>query len=216
MDTIKWDKQGLVPAVAQDAETKEVLMLAYMDKEALKLTIQTGKAHYYSRSRGRIWMKGESSGNIQLVQDIKADCDGDTLLLLVEQEGAACHTGAKSCFFTTVSEGAPNGNADNEKANAEIYRQQIGPMLEEVYAVIADRKAYPQEGSYTNYLLEKGLDKILKKVGEETAEVIIAAKNPDEEELVYETADLLYHLLVLLFERGVGLPRVAMELANRR
>jgi len=193
-----------------------VLMLAYMNEEALKLTMETGKAHYYSRSRGRIWMKGESSGHVQLVQDIMVDCDGDTLLLLVEQEGVACHTGNKSCFFTAVSEKGQEQTEDNEKANAEIYRQQIGPMLEEVYAVIADRKAYPQEGSYTNYLLEKGLDKILKKVGEETAEVIIAAKNPDEEELVYETADLMYHLLVLLFERGVGLPRVAMELANRR
>lgn len=216
MDTIKWDAQGLAPAVVQDAETKEVLMLAYMNEEALRLTMETGKAHYYSRSRDRIWMKGESSGHIQLVQDIKADCDGDTLLLMVEQEGVACHTGNKSCFFTTVSEKGQGQSEDNEKANADIYRQQIGPMLEEVYAVIADRKAYPQEGSYTNYLLEKGLDKILKKVGEETAEVIIAAKNPDEEELVYESADLLYHLLVLLFERGVGLPRVAMELANRR
>ena len=216
MDTIKWNKDGLAPAVAQDAETKEVLMLAYMNEEALKLTMETGKAHYYSRSRGRIWMKGESSGHVQLVQDIMVDCDGDTLLLLVEQEGVACHTGNKSCFFTAVSEKGQEQTEDNEKANAEIYRQQIGPMLEEVYAVIADRKAYPQEGSYTNYLLEKGLDKILKKVGEETAEVIIAAKNPDEEELVYETADLMYHLLVLLFERGVGLPRVAMELANRR
>jgi len=216
MDNIKWDEKGLVPAVAQDAETREVLMLAYMNEEALKLTIQTGKAHYFSRSRGRIWMKGESSGHVQLVQDIKVDCDGDTLLLLVEQEGVACHTGEKSCFFTTVSEKSASDTKAKEKANAEIYRQQIGPMLEEVYAVIADRKAYPQEGSYTNYLLDKGIDKILKKVGEETAEVIIAAKNPDEEELVYETADLFYHLLVLLFERGVGLPRVAMELANRR
>jgi len=216
MDNIKWDEKGLVPAVAQDAETREVLMLAYMNEEALKLTIQTGKAHYFSRSRGRIWMKGESSGHVQLVQDIKVDCDGDTLLLLGEQEGVACHTGEKSCFFTTVSEKSASDTKAKEKANAEIYRQQIGPMLEEVYAVIADRKAYPQEGSYTNYLLDKGIDKILKKVGEETAEVIIAAKNPDEEELVYETADLFYHLLVLLFERGVGLPRVAMELANRR
>ena len=216
MDRIKWDQQGLVPAVAQDSETKEVLMLAYMDREALKLTIQTGKAHYYSRSRSRVWMKGESSGHVQLVQDIKAECDGDPLLLLVEQEGVACHTGNRTCFFTNVGEKGPHKTADSEKANAEIYRQQIGPMLEEVYAVIADRKEFPQEGSYTNYLLEKGLDKILKKVGEETAEVIIAAKNPDEEELVYETADLLYHLLVLLYDRGVALPRVAMELANRR
>jgi len=216
MDTIKWDTQGLVPAVVQDAETKEVLMLAYMNEEALRLTIQTGKAHYYSRSRDRIWMKGESSGHVQLIQDIKADCDGDTLLVSVEQKGVACHTGKKSCFFTTVDEQGRGGAGDKETSNAEIYLRQIGPMLEEVYAVIADRKAHPQEGSYTNYLLEKGLDKILKKVGEETAEVIIAAKNPDEEELVYESADLLYHLLVLLFERGVGLPRVAMELANRR
>lgn len=216
MDTIKWDRQGLVPAVVQDSETKEVLMLAYMNEEALNLSMQTGKAHYYSRSRGRIWMKGESSGNVQLVRDIKVDCDGDTLLLLVEQQGPACHTGNKSCFFTAVSEQGENRNPDNEKANADIYRQQIGPMLEEVYAVIADRKAHPQEGSYTNYLLEKGLDKILKKVGEETAEVIIAAKNPGEKELIYETADLLYHLMVLLFERGVTLPKVSMELANRR
>jgi phosphoribosyl-ATP pyrophosphohydrolase/phosphoribosyl-AMP cyclohydrolase len=216
MDTIKWNRQGLVPAVVQDSETKEVLMLADMNEEALNLSMQTGKAHYYSRSRGRIWMKGESSGNVQLVRDIKVDCDGDTLLLLVEQQGPACHTGNKSCFFTAVSEQGENRNPDNEKANADIYRQQIGPMLEEVYAVIADRKAHPREGSYTNYLLEEGLDKILKKVGEETAEVIIAAKNPDEKELIYETADLLYHLLVLLFERGVTLPRVSMELANRR
>lgn len=213
---IKWDQGGLAPAIAQDADTQEVLMLAYMNEEALRLTVETGQAHYYSRSRGRIWMKGESSGNTQRVREIRLDCDGDTILLLVEQKGAACHTGEKSCFFNTIGDVEQCQSNLIEKANAKIYRQQIGPMLEEAYAVIADRKRHPQEGSYTNYLLEKGLDKILKKVGEETAEVIIAAKNDSEEELVYETADLLYHLLVLLYERGVGLPRVAMELANRR
>jgi phosphoribosyl-ATP pyrophosphohydrolase/phosphoribosyl-AMP cyclohydrolase len=215
MENIKWDEAGLVPAIAQDAETKEVLMTAYMDKEALRLTVETGNAHYYSRSRQRIWMKGESSGNIQCIRKIKVDCDGDAVLLLVEQKGAACHTGRKSCFFNTL-ESIGQGQSENEAASAEIYRRQIGPMLEEVYAVIADRKKNPQEGSYTNYLLEKGLDKILKKVGEEASEVIIAAKNDSEEELIYETADLFYHILVLLFEKGIVLPRVAMEMANRR
>lgn len=213
---IKWDQAGLAPAIVQDAATNEVLMLAYMNGEALRLTVETGKAHYYSRSRGRIWMKGESSGNVQHVKEIKVDCDNDTILLRVAQEGAACHTGKKSCFFQTIDEQGQSRASQSEKANAEIYRQQIGPMLEEVYAVIADRDAHPVEGSYTNYLLTKGIDKILKKVGEETAEVIIASKNPDEGELVYETADLLYHLLVLLYDKGIGLPKVAMELADRR
>lgn len=201
---IKFNEQGLVPAIAQDAATGEVLMMAWMNAESLRLTEETGYATYFSRSRQKLWKKGETSGHVQRVLGIKADCDGDTLLLTVEQTGPACHTGARSCFFNDLIP------ADEDELPAS------SAILEKVYAVIEDRKAHPQEGSYTNYLLEKGTEKICKKVGEEASEAIIAAMKNSREELTYEAADLMYHLLVLCFDRGVTPADIWAELQRRR
>jgi phosphoribosyl-ATP pyrophosphohydrolase/phosphoribosyl-AMP cyclohydrolase len=196
IDTIKFDDRGLVPAIIQDYESGLVLMMAYMNREALQNTLDSGKTWFYSRSRQSLWMKGESSGHVQEVQDIRYDCDEDTLLIKVKQTGAACHTGHYSCFYR---------NRRGEQVEPEIfnpdqvYGGQTGPgIMYELYDIITDRQAKMPEGSYTSYLFAKGLDKILKKVGEENAEVIIAAKNRSRSELTYETADLLYHLMVLL------------------
>lgn len=210
-DELKFDDKGLIPVVTQDVITKEVLMLAYMNEEAFDKTIETGKVHYFSRSRSKLWLKGETSGHFQFVKAIKLDCDGDTILIEVEQIDAACHTGNKTCFYRIMNGEKWEeiiGRADNEKLSSEI--------LQEVYDVIADRSVHPKEGSYTNYLFTKGLDKILKKVGEETAEVIIAAKNKSKEEIKYEVSDLLYHLMVLLVERGLTLEDIYGELKGRR
>ena len=201
---IKFNEQGLVPAIAQDAATGEVLMMAWMNAESLRLTEATGYATYFSRSRQKLWKKGETSGHVQRVLGIKSDCDGDTLLLTVEQTGPACHTGARSCFFNDLIP------ADEDELPAS------SAILEKVYAVIEDRKAHPQEGSYTNYLLEKGTEKICKKVGEEASEAIIAAMKNSREELTYEAADLMYHLLVLCFDRGVTPADIWAELQRRR
>lgn len=202
MQGIRFDDKGLVPVIAQDAKTGAVLMLAYMNREALKETLETGKMCYYSRSRQCLWRKGETSGHVQELVSLSYDCDGDALLARVLQTGPACHTGSYSCFFNTLKKGG------EEQATSGI--------LEELYAVIKDRQLNPKEGSYTNYLFTKGIDKILKKVGEESAEVIIAAKNPDKGELRYEAADLLYHLLVLLCERDMVPQEIFQELAGRR
>ncbi len=205
--SVKFDEKGLVPVVTQDTKTKEVLMVAYMNEEAFDKTIETRKVHYYSRSRSKLWLKGETSGHFQLVKSIKLDCDGDTILIEAEQIDAACHTGNKSCFFRTMVDGEWKKN-EEEKPTAAI--------LHEVYNVIVDRNVNPKEGSYTNYLFTKGLDKILKKVGEEAAEVIIAAKNKSKEEIRYEVSDLMYHLMVLLVERGLTLEDIYGELKGRR
>ncbi len=205
--SVKFDEKGLVPVVTQDTKTKEVLMVAYMNEEAFDKTIEIGKVHYYSRSRSKLWLKGETSGHFQLVKSIKLDCDGDTILIEAEQIDAACHTGNKSCFFRTMVDGEWKEN-EEEKPTAAI--------LHEVYNVIVDRNVNPKEGSYTNYLFTKGLDKILKKVGEEAAEVIIAAKNKSKEEIRYEVSDLMYHLMVLLVERGLTLEDIYGELKGRR
>ena len=188
--------------VAQDYRTDEVLMVAYMDEAAYRHTIETGRMTYYSRSRKEQWVKGETSGHYQYVRSLTADCDLDTILAKVKQVGAACHTGARSCFF--------NGIAKHE----ENYKnpQQV---LQDVYAVIADRKVNPKEGSYTNYLFDKGIDKILKKCGEEATEIVIAAKNPNDNEIVYEISDFLYHVMVLMVEKGVTWEEVTEELARR-
>ncbi len=209
-DSIKFDHMGLVPVVTQDYLTKEVLMVAYMNEEAFDKTIESGKVTYFSRSRNKLWLKGETSGHYQLVKAIKLDCDGDTLLIEAEQLDAACHTGNKTCFYRTMEDGAWTDTAPTveEKLNSQI--------LQEVYDVIVDRTINPKEGSYTNYLFTKGLDKILKKVGEETAEVIIAAKNKSKEEIRYEISDLMYHLMVLMVERGVTLDDIYGELKGRR
>ncbi|NLY98486.1 MAG: bifunctional phosphoribosyl-AMP cyclohydrolase/phosphoribosyl-ATP diphosphatase HisIE [Clostridiaceae bacterium] len=204
---LKLNEAGLIPVIVTDAKTGEVLMLAWMNKEALDKTVETKKAHYYSRSRQAIWMKGETSGNVQTVVSIKKDCDGDTLLMAVEQEGAACHTGERSCFYSDLFD-------ENTKTeSSELYGAAV---LKEVYRVVTDRKKNPKEGSYTNYLFDKGIDKILKKVGEEASEVIIAAKNNSKDEIRYETADLLYHLIVMLVDRGLTLEEIYGELKKRR
>lgn len=209
-DSVKFDDKGLIPVVTQDYKTKEVLMVAYMNEEAFDKTLETGKVTYYSRSRGKLWIKGETSGHFQLVKSIKLDCDGDTLLIEAQQIDAACHTGNKTCFFRTLTDGEWTETAP--EAKEEISAK----ILQEVYDVIVDRTVHPKEGSYTNYLFTKGLDKILKKVGEEAAEVIIAAKNKSREEIRYEISDLMYHLMVLMVERGVTLEDIYGELKGRR
>lgn len=198
----KLGPDGLVPVVVQDYRTDEVLMVAYMNEEAFYKTIETGKMTYFSRSRQSLWLKGETSGHFQYVKELRVDCDCDTVLAKVSQTGAACHTGNHSCFF-------------HEIARTDYQSTNPLKVFEDVYGVISDRKAHPKEGSYTNYLFDKGIDKILKKIGEESAELIIAAKNPDPEEIKYEMSDLLYHAMVLMVERGVTWEEITKELANR-
>jgi phosphoribosyl-ATP pyrophosphohydrolase/phosphoribosyl-AMP cyclohydrolase len=200
MTKLKFDENGLVPAVVQDAYSNHVLMVAYMNEESLKKTMETGQTWFYSRSRQELWHKGATSGHVQMVKRIDYDCDGDALLLQVEQVGGACHTGASSCFYRTLSGGA-QPEADN--------------FLPELERIIAERKVNRPEGSYVAKLFDKGLDKILKKIGEEAGEVIIAAKNEDRNELIYESGDLLFHLIVLLAEKDVALSEVLKELAGR-
>ncbi|NLG32468.1 MAG: bifunctional phosphoribosyl-AMP cyclohydrolase/phosphoribosyl-ATP diphosphatase HisIE [Syntrophomonadaceae bacterium] len=211
---IKFDGQGLIPAVIQDHKSGKVLMLAYMNAESLGKTIETGYTWFYSRSRQQLWKKGESSGHVQKVIEIRYDCDGDALLILVEQIGPACHTGHQSCFFTNID----GDTVEDKEYDLEgIYHSQAGPaILYELFDLIAERQVNRPEGSYTTYLFEQGLDKILKKVGEEAAEVIIAAKNRDKAEVIYEVSDLVYHVLVLLVERGVNLSDIFTELKSRR
>ncbi|WP_033154124.1 bifunctional phosphoribosyl-AMP cyclohydrolase/phosphoribosyl-ATP diphosphatase HisIE [Pseudobutyrivibrio ruminis] len=199
---LKPNSDGLVPVVVQDFQTGEVLMLAYMNEESLNATIRTGKMTYYSRSRKALWVKGETSGHTQYVKSLTADCDFDTILAKVSQVGVACHTGAPSCFF-------------NEIVKKEYVERNPLKVFEDVYAIILDRKKNPKEGSYTNYLFDKGLDKILKKVGEEATEIVIAAKNPDPEETKYEISDFLYHMMVLMAEKGVTWEDITSELAQR-
>jgi phosphoribosyl-ATP pyrophosphohydrolase/phosphoribosyl-AMP cyclohydrolase len=214
IENIKFDEKGLIPAIIQDNKSGQVLMMAYMNQESLAKTMETGRTWFYSRSRQQLWMKGEESGHIQELKQIFYDCDQDTLLIKVEQTGVACHTGHYSCFYRDIE-----GNEieptliDVEK----IYDSVQGPgILYELYDIISDRKEKMPEGSYTAYLFDKGLDKILKKVGEENAEVIIAAKNREKSEVVYEVSDLIYHLLVLLVEQGVELGDIFAELKSRR
>ena len=205
LDMISFDEKGLAPVITQDIKTGAVLMLAYMNREALQLTLDTGYAVYFSRSRQALWKKGETSGHVQKVRAIHYDCDGDALLLMVEQTGEACHTGEYSCFHHAL------------KGLAEGAERAPSPaVLQEVYNVIADRRAHPKEGSYTNYLLAKGVEKICKKVGEEASETIIAAVKGSKEELRYEAADLVYHLLVLLFNQGLTPAELWAELEKRR
>lgn len=219
---LKFNESGLIPAIAQDYETKEVLMLAYMNAESLAKTLEGGKMCYYSRSRKQLWLKGETSGHFQTVVEAKYDCDLDSLLFLVKQEGAACHTGEHSCFYRSIPDSgkAQAGTAENVIAEkCEISADQAALARKEIlyrlYEVIEGRRKNPVEGSYTNYLFEKGLDKILKKVGEETAEVIIAAKNQDKCELTYETSDLMYHLSVLMVNAGITWDDIFTELDKR-
>ena len=199
---LKKDSNGLVPVVVQDYRNEEVLMVAYMNREAFENTVRTGRMTYWSRSRSELWLKGLTSGHFQYLKELRVDCDNDTLLARISQIGAACHTGNRSCFYRSVlKKDTPHKN----------------PMkvFEDVYGTIEDRKAHPKEGSYTNYLFEKGIDKILKKCGEEATEIVIAAKNPNPEEIKYEMADFLYHMMVLMAARDITWDDIAQELANR-
>ena len=196
---LKFDEKGLIPAIVQDHYTKEVLTLAYMNKESLAITIDEGMTCFWSRSRQELWRKGETSGNRQHVVSITADCDGDALVVEVVKDGPACHTGAESCFF--------NGVYLSEELKAFSY--------EGLYELIKGRKTAPKEGSYTTYLFEKGMDKILKKVGEECTEVIIGAAKADKAETVYEIADLTYHVMVLMVQMGITVEDITRELEKR-
>lgn len=199
----KLNSEGLLPVVVQDWRTQEVLMVAYMNQEAYLQTLASGKMTYFSRSRKQLWLKGESSGNFQYVKSLTGDCDMDTLLAKVAPAGPACHTGARSCFF--------------QKVAGKDYQEASNPLqvFQEVFDVIQDRKGNPKEGSYTNYLFDKGVDKILKKLGEEATEIVIAAKNPNANEIKYEICDFLYHLMVLMAEKGITWEEITEELAKR-
>jgi phosphoribosyl-ATP pyrophosphohydrolase/phosphoribosyl-AMP cyclohydrolase len=210
IEKIKFNGHGLIPAIVQDVKTGTVLMLAYMNEEALQKTAASGVTWFYSRSRRCLWQKGETSGNVQQVKEIYYDCDGDTLLIKVEQTGAACHEGTFSCFSRKLDgETEITGGTD-------VYNKPAATVLHELYHVINDRKIHPKEGSYTNYLFEKGQDKILKKVGEEAAETIIASKNNSKAEILYEMADLWYHCLVLLANHDITPTELLEELRSRR
>ena len=199
INNLKFDENGLIPAIVVDAITKKVLTLAYMNKESLEVTIKKGLTCFYSRSRKELWLKGETSGNYQHVVSITADCDNDALVVVVEKDGPACHLGTDSCFTNKVF--------DSEELNEFSY--------EGLMELIKGRKTDKKEGSYTTYLFEKGLDKILKKVGEESTEVIVGAKNGDKKETIYEIADLCYHVMVLMIEMGISLEDIHRELASR-
>lgn len=198
-DKIKFDEKGLVPAIVQDYYTKQVLTVAYMNREALEITVNEGYTCFWSRSRQELWRKGETSGNRQKVVSIVSDCDNDALVIEVKKNGPACHTGAESCFF-----------------NMEYIAEDETPFsYEALYEMIKGRKTDPKEGSYTTYLFDKGMDKILKKVGEESTEVIIAGAKNDKEETIYEIADLAYHIMVMMVEQGIDLKDVTTELSKR-
>ena len=198
----KTNRDDMIPVIVQDYKTDKVLMLAYMNEEAFNNTVKTGKMTYFSRSRNELWIKGETSGHYQYVKELYMDCDVDTMLAKVRQIGVPCHTGADTCFF-------------NELIKKEYDNTNPMNVFEDVFNVILDRKANPKEGSYTNYLFDKGIDKILKKVGEEATEIVIAAKNPDPQEVKYEISDFLYHVMVLMAEKGVTWKEITKELSRR-
>ena len=199
IDQLKFDEKGLIPAVIVEAGTHRLLMVAYMNRESLKISMETGKTCFWSRSRQELWTKGETSGNYQHIVSITADCDLDTLKVVVEKDGSACHTGAETCFFNPVYQ-------SEEKSDFTI---------DALMELIRGRKTNPQEGSYTTYLFRKGLDKILKKIGEESTEVIIAAKDNDPKETIYEISDLVYHVMVMMIQQGISLEDIRRELASR-
>lgn len=199
IDQLKFDEKGLIPAVIVEAGTHRLLMVAYMNRESLKISMETGKTCFWSRSRQELWTKGATSGNYQHIVSITADCDLDTLKVVVEKDGPACHTGAETCFFNPVYQ-------SDEKSDF---------TLDALMELIRGRKTNPQEGSYTTYLFQKGLDKILKKIGEESTEVIIAAKDNDPKETIYEISDLVYHVMVMMIQQGISLEDIRRELASR-
>jgi phosphoribosyl-AMP cyclohydrolase / phosphoribosyl-ATP pyrophosphohydrolase len=208
LEDLRFDEQGLIPVVVQDASTGQVLTLAYMNAESLNKTLETHETWFWSRSRSCLWHKGESSGNTQRVVDVLVDCDGDALTVLVAPHGPACHTGAQSCFHNDIG-------YDSSIEKSADQKRTLGEVLKGLYGVVESRKRERPEDSYTTYLFDQGLDKILKKVGEESAETIIAAKNDDRDALVKESSDLLYHLIVLFVERGLSLEEVSAELRER-
>ena len=215
---IKFDERGLVPAIVQDADTLQVLTLAYMNRESLERTLADQETWFWSRSRASLWHKGETSGNKQRVVEVSFDCDHDALRVLVIPEGPACHTGAQSCFHNELQSASEDGEGNAGKQAEQAGRadqSDLTGILSRLYALIESRNRERPAGSYTTYLFDQGLDKILKKVGEECAETIIAAKNEDRDELVKESSDLLYHLLVLFVERGLTLEEVRDELRSR-
>lgn len=199
IDQLKFDEKGLIPAIIVEAGTHRLLMVAYMNRESLKISMETGKTCFWSRSRQELWTKGETSGNYQHIVSITADCDLDTLKVVVEKDGPACHTGAETCFFNPVYQ-------SEEKSDF---------TMDALMELIRGRKTNPQEGSYTTYLFQKGLDKILKKIGEESTEVIIAAKDNDPKETIYEISDLVYHVMVMMIQQGISLEDIRRELASR-
>lgn len=206
INTLKFDASGLIPAVVQNIETNEVLMVAYMNADTIKQTLETGRATFWSRSRQEVWVKGDTSGNYMYVKEVRVDCDCDCLVVLVNPAGPACHTGNRSCFFRKIEDGKLVEDAKEQTKTDVFAREQ---------AVVMDRKEHPEEGSYTNYLFDKGEDKILKKVGEEAAEVVIAGKNRDKDEISYETADLIYHLTVMLVDNGMNWEDIYKEMERR-
>ena len=203
LEKLKLSDEGLLPVIVQDSSSGRVLMLAYANKEALEMTVRTGRTHFWSRSRKKIWNKGEESGHFQDVKEIFVDCDCDTVLITVEQTGVACHTGEPTCFYRS---------GDMEEKAAPVFEEA---SLRKVFSVIEDRKQNPREGSYVSGLMKGGIDRILKKIGEEAGEVIIAAKNTDKDELVYELADLWFHSMVLLCEAGLDPQDISDELERR-
>ncbi len=209
LENLKFDEQGLIPAIVQDARTRQVLTLAYMNAASIERTLATEETWFWSRSRSQLWHKGETSGNTQRVVALLVDCDGDALTMLVVPNGPACHTGAQSCFHNEIESAIPF------EVCPATGPANLAEVLNDLYALIESRNRERPAGSYTTYLFEQGLDKILKKVGEESAETIIAAKNKDRNALVKETSDLLYHLVVLLVERGLSLAEVRDELVRR-
>ena len=227
LETIRFDDRGLVPAVVQDSATGEVLMLAYMNADSMARTLQTGETWFWSRSREELWNKGATSGNRQRVVEMRMDCDGDALVVRVEPDGPACHTGERTCFHKPIAGEAPRPperavSAPKAKplaapalALVDMSSMELGIQLNHLYTLIQRREAERPEGSYTTYLFNSGLDKILKKLGEEATETVIAAKNGSPKEMVAEISDLLYHLLVLMVERGIELKDVCGELSAR-
>lgn len=199
IEELKFDDRGLIPAIVVDTETKQVLTLAYMNAESLRISMEEGRTCFFSRSRQELWRKGETSGNVQQIVSITADCDRDALVVEVRKAGPACHTGAESCFFNPVFEGGA----------------QPGFRYQDLMDMLQGRKDAPKEGSYTSYLFEKGRDKILKKVGEEATEVIIAAKDDDRANTIYELGDLMYHAMVLMLDMGISLDEIRSEMASR-
>ena len=199
IDELKFNPDGLIPAIVVDTETKDVLMLAYMNAESLRISMEEGRTCFFSRSRQSLWRKGETSGNVQHIVSITADCDADTLLIEVRKDGPACHTGAESCFFRPVYDG----------------EEAPGFRYEDLFEMLRGRRETPKEGSYTTYLFEKGRDKILKKVGEEATEVIIAAKDDDRANTIYELGDLMYHAMVLMLDMDISLEEIKAEMASR-